>query len=88
MLQVCKNHPASDIETTIPALAVSVDEMMLTHVIPGGPASELGYTKETDVNEVGHYCRDKIQTAISAIRLGQSLASAAASSKEVNPKGE
>lgn len=85
MKQVCKFNPASDIEEVQPNLAVDIAEVMATNtVVSTGDSSP--YTKETDINQVGHYLRDKIDTAIAAYRLGESMAAAAASESIVTPK--
>lgn len=76
MIQVCKFDPASDIEQVVPALSVDVSEMMATGVV-ASTGDSTPYTKETDIKEVGHYLKDKIQTAISAMKLQASLSSQA-----------
>lgn len=84
MLQVCKHNPYRDHERTVPELAVDVAEVMLTHEVRStGDTSP--YTKETNVAEVGHYLTDKIQTALAARRLNQSMANAAAHAAATPP---
>lgn len=85
MKQICLFNPLSDIEEVQPDLAVDVAEVMATNtVVSTGDSSP--YTKETDISEVGHYLRDKIDTAMAAYRLGESMAKVAASEqKEVKP---
>lgn len=72
MKQVCKFCPASDTERVVPALSPDVSEMMATGVVPSSSDST-PYTKETQISEVGHYLKDKIQTAIAAINLQRSM---------------
>lgn len=80
----CKFNLERDIEQTVPNLSVDIAEVMATHVVAStGDSSP--YSKETDVNEVGHYLTDKIQTAIAAYRLGKSMSAAAASPASTNP---
>lgn len=85
MKQICKFNPLCDIEEVQPDLAVDIAEVMATNtVVSTGDSSP--YTKETDISEVGHYLRDKIDTAMAAYRLGASMAAAAANEqKEVKP---
>lgn len=86
MIQICKHNPNCDVEATVPGLSVDIAEVMATHqVMSTGDSSP--YTKETDVNEVGHYLTDKIQTAITALNLGKSMASQAAKSNAQTPEG-
>lgn len=85
MRQICKFDPASDIEEVQPKLAVDIAEVMATNtVVSTGDSSP--YTKETDVHVVGHYLRDKIDAAVAAQRLGESMA--AALQNDVTPKGD
>lgn len=85
MKQICRYNPESDIEEVQPELSVDIAEVMATNtVVSTGDSSP--YTKETDITQVGHYLRDKIDTAVAAMRVGQSLAAEAASNK-VNPEG-
>lgn len=84
MIQKCKFNPASDIEEVQPDLAVDIAEVMATNtVVSTGDSSP--YTKETDITQVGHYLRDKIDTTIAAMRLGQSMAQQPANT--VTPQG-
>lgn len=85
MKQICTFNPLSDIEEVQPDLAVDIAEVMATNtVVSTGDSSP--YTKETDIAEVGHYLRDKIDTAMAAYRLGESMAKAASSEQmEVKP---
>lgn len=82
MRQICKYNPLSDVEEVQPALAVDISEVMATNtVVSTGDSSP--YSKETDISEVGHYLRDKIDTAMAAYRLQASMASQIAD-KSVN----
>lgn len=73
MIQKCKFNPASDIECVVPALSSDVAEIMASHVVPSS-SDTTPYTKETEIGEVGHYLKDKIQTAIAAYNLQKSMA--------------
>lgn len=85
MIQICKFNPACDIEEVQPNLAVNIAEVMATNtVVSTGDSSP--YTKETDITQVGHYLKDKIDTAIAAQRLGASMAMQAEKSANVSPK--
>lgn len=84
MIQVCKFNPLSDIEEVQPNLAVDIAEVMATNtVVSSGDSTP--YTKETDITQVGHYLRDKIDATMAAIRLNQSISKAA--EKAVTPNG-
>lgn len=63
-----------DIEEVVPNLAISIAEALTTGVIKDTGTST-PYTKETDVNSVGNYLTDKVDIAIAAKNLGQSMAS-------------
>lgn len=78
MIQECHFNPASDVEQVVPDLSVDVAEVMVTGTVLSTGVST-PYTKETEVGEVGHYLTDKIQTAIHAMKLNQSIAAARAS---------
>lgn len=76
MIQKCKFNPASDIERVVPALSPDVSEIMSTGVVPS-TSDSTPYTKETEISEVGHYLRDKIQTCIAALALQKSISQVA-----------
>lgn len=90
MLQVCKFNPLCDIEETIPDLAPDISEIMSTHTIPATSAVDSPYTNETDIKEVGHYLRDKIDIAMAQYRLNEKIAAAdrAAASPSGSTSGE
>lgn len=72
MRQICKYNPLSDVEQVQPDMAVDIAEVMATNtVVSTGDSSP--YSKETDISEVGHYLRDKIDTAMAAYRLQASM---------------
>lgn len=73
MIQTCKFNPVSDVEKVVPALSVDISEIMATGVV-ASTGDTTPYTKETEISEVGHYLKDKIQTAIAAINLQRSMA--------------
>lgn len=84
MKQICRFNPKSDVEEVVPELAVDIAEVMATNtVISTGDSSP--YTKETDVHEVGHYLRDKIDTLVAVSRVSASLSEQAAKAAEVKP---
>lgn len=86
MIQVCKFNPDSDIERVVPELAVDIAEVMATNtVVSTGDSSP--YTKETEIGEVGHYLRDKIDTAMAAYRLSASMAETMKNNGTVTPQG-
>ena len=66
---------SEDIQEVVPGLDVCIEEALTTGVIKD-TATSTPYTKETDVNAVGYYVTDKVDMAIAAKNLGQSLASA------------
>lgn len=80
----CVFDASRDIGVVVPDMAVEVSEIMATGVVPDS-ATNAPFTKETDIHEVGHYLRDKIQTEIAAMRLGFSMASQMASAKASTP---
>lgn len=83
MRQICKYNPLSDVELVQPDLAVDVAEVMATNtVVSTGDSSP--YSKETDVSEVGHYLRDKIDTAMAAYRLQASMSTQVADNSVVS----
>lgn len=89
MLQICKFNPDSDIEEVVPDLAPDISEIMVSHTIPATSAIDSPYTNETDIKEVGHYLRDKVDIAIAQYRLGQKIAAAdAAKSAALTDNGE
>lgn len=84
MKHICRFNPKSDIEEVVPELAVDIAEVMATNtVVSTGDSSP--YTKETDVHEVGHYLRDKIDTLVAVARVSASMSEQAAKAAEVKP---
>lgn len=77
MIQDCKFNPLCDVEETVPELAPDISEMMLTHTVPATSSVDTPYTNETDIHEVGHYLRDKIDVAMAQLRLSASLSAMA-----------
>ena len=73
MIQDCKFNPDCDIEEVVPELAPDISEMMVTHTVPATSSTDTPYTNETDVKQVGHYLRDKVDIAMAQIRLNVSL---------------
>lgn len=87
MIQDCKYNAATDIKKTIPNLAMSIEDAMLTGVI-SATGTEIPYTDETEVESVGNYLHDNIEVAMAAKKLGQSMSSIPTSVESANPKGE
>lgn len=87
MIQECVFDPRSDVEQVVPNLAVDVSEVMATGVV-ASTGDTTPYSKETDIKEVGHYLKDKIQTAIAAMNLQKSMATVIDKSKSQPPKAE
>lgn len=87
MIQECVFDPRSDVEQVVPNLAVDISECMATGVV-ASTGDTTPYTKETDIKEVGHYLRDKIQTAMAAMNLQKSMAAAINKSESQPPKAE
>ena len=78
MIQDCKFNPLCDVEETVPELAPDISEMMITHTVPATSSVDTPYTNESDIREVGHYLRDKIDVAMAQLRLNKSLSEKAA----------
>lgn len=90
MLQNCEYNPLRDVEEVIPELAADISEIMASGTV-ASTATLVPFTKEDDINAVGHYLRDKIQTALAAKAVGESLsrqAAAAAAKSNPEPQGE
>lgn len=84
MKHICRFNPLSDIEEVVPELAVDIAEVMATNtVVSTGDSSP--YTKETNVHEVGHYLRDKIDTLVAVARVSASMSEQAAKAADVKP---
>lgn len=82
MLYECKFNPESDIEEVIPDLAPDISEMIATHTVPATSAIDSPYSNETDIKEVGHYLRDKIEIAMAQYKLGLKIAAAQAAGEK------
>lgn len=72
MIIKCRHDKVKDIKKTIPGLAMSIEDAMLTGVI-NATGTEIPYTNETSVAEVGNYLTDAVDIAMAAKNLGQSL---------------
>lgn len=86
MIQICHFNPDSDIEQVVPNLSVDISEIMATGVV-ASTGDSTPYTKETDIKEVGHYLKDKIQTCIAAMNLQRSMAAQSKSSSPSQGNG-
>lgn len=71
-------------EEVIPALAPNISEIMATHTIPATSAVDSPYTNESDIKEVGHYLRDKIDIAMAQYRINEKIATAGKSDASVS----
>lgn len=87
MIQICRYDSVKDIKKTIPNLAMSIEDAMLTGVI-SATGTEIPYTDETEVENVGSYLHDNIEVAMAAKKLGQSMSAAEIAMNNANPKGE
>lgn len=87
MIQSCKFNPDSDIEQVVPNLSVDISEIMATGVV-ASTGDTTPYTKETDIKEVGHYLKDKIQTCIKAMELQRSMAATIKSKSNGQPSAQ
>lgn len=76
MKQVCNFNPASDVERVQPGLSMDVTEAMLTHQVASTGVNGVYDEKSVQPSEVGHYLTDKIQTAITAMRMQKSMSAA------------
>lgn len=86
-----KNNPVRDYEKVVPNLSVDIGEIMNTGVV-ASTGDTTPYTKETEISEIGHYVKDKIQGAIAAMKLNRSISEASKSSPSTpsnpsNPEG-
>ena len=87
MLVKCKFNPVTDIEEAVPDLSISIEEALTTGVVKD-TADSTPYTKETDVNAVGHYLHDTIDVAMALKGLNKSLSSMPTSSSVAAPTSE
>lgn len=88
MIQNCTYNKLTDIKKTVPNLAMSIDDAMVTGVI-SATGTELPYTNEESIAEIGNYLHDSIDIAMAAKNLGESLAYNPTSAvADANPKGE
>lgn len=86
MIQICRHNPITDVKKTVPGLAMSIEDAMLTGII-SATGTEIPYTDETEVSEVGSYLHDNIDIAMAAKSLGQSMSNLP-TGEVANPKGE
>lgn len=61
-----------DFQETVPGLAISVTEALLTGVVKD-TIDTSPYTKETDVEVIGNYVTDNIEVAMALKKIGKSL---------------
>lgn len=85
MITKCRYNKDRDIQKTIPNLAMSIENAIITGVI-NATGTEIPYTNETEVSEVGSYLTDNIEIAMAAKRLGESMSSLPTNAS--NPSGE
>ena len=87
MIQEIVFDEKRDFQETVPDLAMSVTEAMLTGVVKD-TIDISPYTKETDVNVIGNYVTDNIEVAIALKKIGKSLSSMPTSVSPSTPQGE
>lgn len=78
MIAKCVFNPLRDVEETIPELAADIAEIMATGTVASTGTLQ-PFSKETEISEVGHYLRDKIQTVMAARALKESISRQASS---------
>lgn len=75
MITVCKFDKKKDIQETIPGLAVSIKEALVSGVIKDTGTST-PYTEVDNPGEVGYYLKDGIDIALAAQRVGEQISTA------------
>lgn len=75
MITKCKFDKKKDIQETIPDLAISIEEALVTGVIKD-TADTTPYSEINDPNVVGYYLKDGIDIALAAQKLGQQISTA------------
>lgn len=74
MITECIFDPLVDVAVVEPGLSPDLGELMATHTV-FDTGTLVNYSKETSTAEVGHYIQDKIDAAIIAMNIGESMAS-------------
>lgn len=74
MITKCKFDKQKDFQETIPDLAISIQEALVSGVIKD-TADSTPYSKMTSTDEVGNYLHDAIDIAMASNRLNSQLAS-------------
>lgn len=70
MITKCKFDKLKDIQETVPGLAVSIEEALVSGVIKDSGTST-PYNEMTSTEEVGNYLHDAIDIALEARRVGE-----------------
>lgn len=87
MIQEIVFDEQKDFGEVVPNLALSVAEAMITGVVTD-TIDTSPYTKETDVEVIGNYVTDNIETAMALKRLGKSLSEMPTQTTPSTPSGE
>lgn len=81
MITKCKFDKNKDIKETIPDLAISIEEALVSGVIKD-TADSTPYSEVDDPNAVGYYLKDGIDIALAAQKMGQQSATAPVAPQE------
>ena len=87
MIQEISFNESLDFEETVPDLAMSVTEAMITGVVKD-TIDTTPYSKETDVTVIGNYVTDNIDVAMALKKIGKSLSSMPTQTTPSTPTGE
>lgn len=83
MITKCKFNKVKDFEETVPGLAVSIKEALVSGVIKDTGTST-PYTEVENPGEVGYYLKDGIDIALAAQKIGQQVSTAPVAPQEEN----
>ena len=81
MITKCKFDKVKDIKETIPDLAISIEEALVSGVIKD-TSDSTPYSEVDDPNAVGYYLKDGIDIALAAQKMGQQSATAPVAPQE------
>lgn len=81
MITKCKFDKVKDIQETIPDLAISIEEALVSGVIKD-TVDTTPYSEVDDPKSVGYYLRDGIDIALAAQKMGQQSATAPVAPQE------
>lgn len=84
----CPFNPEVDFAQVVPGLSVNVTEALTTLSVDPIGVDTTAFTKETDVNNVGHYLRDNFDIAMAykSLSVSQSNAPTQATVQEPSSK--